>query len=336
LAFVYETVIDPGAENNSHAFTLDIVGFNKRVLEVGCATGYFTKALSDRGCQVVGIEYAAEAAAVAEKWAERVVVGDLDAGTVWHELEGEQFDAVTFGDVLEHLRDPLATLRAAARVLKPSGFVVISVPNIAHGDVRIALLRGMFPYRETGLLDRTHIRFFTKIGLQDLIKEAGLVLVDMRRVTMPMFQTELEVNRESVAESTISLILEDPEAETYQFVAKAVLDNGTRAVNTLADRVNELTDRVHEEVAKTARARKEVDDQNVLQREYASLQRELDLLWREMGATRQSLREAQREAAHYRMQFEALLNTKVFRVVAPMRTLYGALRRTPKSLPPAP
>jgi len=331
LAFVYETAIDPGAENNSHAFTLDIVGYNKRVLEVGCATGYFTKALSDRGCQVVGIEYDAEAAALAEKWAERVVVGDLDAGNVWPELEGEQFDAVTFGDVLEHLRDPLATLRAAARVLKPSGIVVISVPNIAHGDVRIALLQGTFPYRETGLLDRTHIRFFTKTGLRDLIKEAGLVLVDMRRVMMPLFQTELEVKRDSVAESTISMILEDPEAETYQFVAKAVLDNGTRAVNTLADRVNELTDQLQEERAKADVLRKEAARQGRV-----LMQRDMELLRRELGANRQSLREAQHQAEHYRMQSEALLNTKVFRIVAPLRRLYGALRRTPKALPTSP
>jgi len=89
--------------------------------------------------------------------AERVIVGDLNVGTLWQELDGEQFDVVTFGDVLEHLLEPLDALRAAVRHLKPSGFVVISVPNIAHGDVRIALLLGTFPYRETGLLDRTHV-----------------------------------------------------------------------------------------------------------------------------------------------------------------------------------
>lgn len=329
MAFVYETAIDPDAENNSHAFTLDVVGYNKRVLEVGCATGYFTKALSDRGCKVVGIEYDAEAAAIAEKWAERVVVGDLDAGTLWEELEGEQFDAVTFGDVLEHLRDPLATLRAAAKRLKPSGIFAISVPNVAHGDVRMALLQGAFPYHQTGLLDRTHIRFFTKVGLQDLIKEAGLVLVETRRVVMPLFQTELGVKRESVAQSTINLILEDPEAETYQFVAKAVLDNGTRTLNTLADRVNELADRAHYEVVRTALLHKEMADHGRLQEELKSLRREL-------GKTQQALQDAQHEATECRRQFEALQNTKVFRLVAPMRRLYGALRRALKSPPPSP
>ena len=336
MAFVYETAIDPGAENNSHAFTLDIVGYNKRVLEVGCATGYFTKALSDRGCQVVGIEYDAEAAAIADKWAERVVVGDLDAGTLWQELEGEQFDAVTFGDVLEHLRDPLATLRAAARVLKPSGIFAISVPNVAHGDVRMALLQGAFPYHQTGLLDRTHIRFFTKSGLEDLVKEAGLVLVETRRVVMPLFQSELEIKRESVPQSTINLILEDPDAETYQFVAKAVLDNGTRTLNTLAERVNELTDRAHDEVVRTALLHKELADHDRLQREHGSMQRELERLRRELGSTRHALRQAQSDAAEARQRFDALQGSRALRLVAPLRTVYGALRRTIKAPPPPP
>ena len=80
VAFIYEVPVDPDAENNPHSFMLDIVGYNKRVLEVGCANGFVTKVLSERGCTVVGIELDAEAAAVAEKWAEKVVVGDLDAG----------------------------------------------------------------------------------------------------------------------------------------------------------------------------------------------------------------------------------------------------------------
>src|SRR5581483_4673632 len=219
LAFIYETTVDP-AGDSSHAATLDIVGYNKRVLEVGCATGYFTKALTDRGCKVVAIEVDPDAAAIAEKWAERVVVGDLDAGTLWRDLDGEQFDAITFGDVLEHLRDPLATIRSAVQLLRASGIVAISVPNIAHGDVRIALLQGEFPYHETGLLDRTHVQFFTKRNLENLVKEAGLVLVETRRVVKPLFQTEIEVERQHVAQSIVNMILEDPEAETYQFVVK--------------------------------------------------------------------------------------------------------------------
>ncbi|HEY6471813.1 MAG TPA: class I SAM-dependent methyltransferase, partial [Acidimicrobiales bacterium] len=160
MAFIYEVPIDPDAET-SHAFALSMIGHNKSVLEVGCSTGYFTKYLVERGCNVVGIEIDPDAATKAEAWADHVVVGNLDDSDLWNEVKDESFDAVVLGDVLEHLRDPLTALRHAARKLKPSGFIVTSLPNVAHGDVRIALLLGRFRYAETGLLDRTHMRFFT-------------------------------------------------------------------------------------------------------------------------------------------------------------------------------
>ena len=94
-----------------------MVGHNKRVLEVGCAIGYFTQAMVERGCKVVGIELNPDAAALAEEWAERVVVGDIDRGELWNEVDDESFDVVLCGDVLEHLRDPLGALRAAVRKL---------------------------------------------------------------------------------------------------------------------------------------------------------------------------------------------------------------------------
>jgi 2-polyprenyl-3-methyl-5-hydroxy-6-metoxy-1,4-benzoquinol methylase len=308
LAFIYDRPVDPDAPNSSHASILDLVGFNQRVLEVGCATGHVTKALTERGCTVVGIELDRDAAAVAETWAERVVVGDLDAGTLWSELEGEQFDVITFGDVLEHLRDPLATLRAAVRLLKASGVVAMSVPNVAHGDVRMALLRGDFPYSEIGLLDRTHIRFFTKRSLWDLIREAGLVLVETRRIVVPLFQTELGVEPNGIDPSTLELIRRDPEAETYQFVIKAVPDNGTNELTELAERAHELSEQVHGEAVRTA------------------------LLESEMARLRAEREQSQRDAEANRRQIDAILNTKTFRLLGPVRRLYGRFRPGP---PPA-
>jgi 2-polyprenyl-3-methyl-5-hydroxy-6-metoxy-1,4-benzoquinol methylase len=153
LAFAYNLTVDPDADNNAHTYALDLVGRNQRVLEVGCATGYVTKALVDQGCTVVGIELDAGAAAQAEKWAERVVVGDIDLGDVWAQVPDESFDVVLCGDVLEHLRDPLGALKSAVRKLKPTGTAVISLPNVAHGDVRLSLLKGSFDFWDLGLLE---------------------------------------------------------------------------------------------------------------------------------------------------------------------------------------
>jgi 2-polyprenyl-3-methyl-5-hydroxy-6-metoxy-1,4-benzoquinol methylase len=308
MAFIYENTVDPEAENNAHSSAINLVGHNKRVLEVGCATGYFTKALSERGCDVVAIEIDPDAAAKASQWAEKVVVGDLDAGTLWDELEGQEFDVVTFGDVLEHLRRPLDALRAAVRLLKPSGFVVISVPNIAHVDVRLTLLQGNFPYRATGLLDRTHIHFFTLQSLRAMIKDAGLVLTETRRVVVPVFMSELPVDRGCVNQSIVDTALEDPEAESYQFVVKAAKDDGALAVAELADRVTELSDQLHNEEVRTA----------LLHQEIAALRQEI---------AAPSTGQAWAEAQAYRKQYEDLVNTKTFRTVAPLREIYGRLRR---------
>ena len=192
----------------------------------------------------MGIELDPAAAAVADTWAERVLVGDIDRGGVWDQIDDESFDVVLCGDILEHLRDPLGALRSAVRKLKPDGYVVTSLPNVAHGDVRMLLLGGAFRYREVGLLDRTHLRFFTLETIRELLRDAGLLVVDTKRVVVPLFGTELEVERDGVPQATIDGILSDPEAETYQFVMKSVRDNGSQAVADLADRVATLTTRV--------------------------------------------------------------------------------------------
>ena len=79
MEFTYDLTVDPDAVNNTHAFALEMIGHNKTVLEVGCATGYFTEALAGRGCKVVGMELDPLAAQRAEEWADRVVVGNVDS-----------------------------------------------------------------------------------------------------------------------------------------------------------------------------------------------------------------------------------------------------------------
>ena len=108
------------------------------------------------------------------------------------------------------------------------------------------LLHGSFQYGETGLLDRTHMRFFTLQTIRELLHDAGLVVVDTRRVVVPLFHTELGVQREEYPEAVVAEIQADKEFETYQFVMKSVIDNGSAAVESMAERLEEATDRVQE------------------------------------------------------------------------------------------
>jgi len=243
----YHTAIDPEEENDAHSSLLRMVGYNKRVLEAGCASGHVSEALSAQGCSVVGVEIDADVVKPAEQWVERVIIGNFDDGLLWKELEGEVFDAVLFGDVLEHLKEPLTTLLESIKHLDPLGSVVISVPNIAHADIKIALLKGTFPYADSGLLDRTHIHFFTKESLLELVKAAGLVPVEFKRVTVPAFATELGVNKNDVSDEVLQALLADRESLTYQFVLKAVRDDGSRALENLSHDLIGLTDKLVDE-----------------------------------------------------------------------------------------
>ena len=96
--------------------------------------------LRDRGCAIVGIELEPGAAAAAAVHCERMVVGDLDALDLDAELGEDRFDVIVAADVLEHLKDPAGTLGRLRPFLAPGGYFVISLPNVAHADVRLALL----------------------------------------------------------------------------------------------------------------------------------------------------------------------------------------------------
>jgi O-antigen biosynthesis protein len=217
----YETQIDLQDINSSHTLIVELVGNDKHVLDVGCATGNLAEVLTERGCRVTGIEVDPEAARRAEERCERLIVGDVELLDLGAELDGETFDVLLFGDVLEHLKDPLRTLKRLEPFLRPEGYVVASIPNVAHGSVRLALMQGEFPYNRLGLLDDTHLRFFTRESVERLFEDAGFLTIELRRTLRGIFDTEVEVDRGSVPEEVLRAIREDPEASTYQFVLTA-------------------------------------------------------------------------------------------------------------------
>ena len=223
----YDIDVDLGDEGTSHRHMVEMIGSNKTVLDVGCATGYLAKALRAFGNTVTGVEYDPEAADCARAFADRVVVADLDHVDLRQALDGQTFDVIVFGDVLEHLRDPLPPLQQARSLLAPGGYIVISIPNVAHGDVRMSLLLGRFPYRNLGLLDSTHLRFFTRANLRGLLEDAGFAAIEVRTTTAPLFGTELGVGRAEVDPAVVELISADPDALVYQFVLTAVPRDAT-------------------------------------------------------------------------------------------------------------
>jgi 2-polyprenyl-3-methyl-5-hydroxy-6-metoxy-1,4-benzoquinol methylase len=205
-----------------HADVVRMVDGAPRVLELGPATGYMSRAFAAAGSTVVGIELDPEMAERAVEFCERVVVGDLDTLDFAAELGEERFDAIVAADVLEHLKDPLGTLNRLRPFLKPEGFFVISVPNVAHGSVRLALLSGDFKYADIGLLDSTHLRFFTRETLEKLLDDAELGLIELCRHELDLEASEVAFDSAAVPPQLRDELEGDPEARTYQFVAKAI------------------------------------------------------------------------------------------------------------------
>jgi 2-polyprenyl-3-methyl-5-hydroxy-6-metoxy-1,4-benzoquinol methylase len=142
------------------------------VVDVGCAAGRLGAALKARqSCRVVGVEQNPAAATAARTRLDLVV--EWDAEHLDWPFPPHSFDAVICGDVLEHLRDPLAFLRQVRTWLRPTGVLVASLPNVRHHSVVRGLLAGDWTYEPAGLLDHTHLRFFTRREIEKLLHRAG-------------------------------------------------------------------------------------------------------------------------------------------------------------------
>jgi 2-polyprenyl-3-methyl-5-hydroxy-6-metoxy-1,4-benzoquinol methylase len=150
----------------------------RRVLDLGCSTGWLAGALKERGeVEVVGIEREPAYAAIAEKRCDRVVVGDVE--DVPPDLG--RFDCLVAADVLEHLVDPWTALDRYVALLEPGCRAVISLPNAAHWTTYAALARGSWPRRPEGIHDATHLRWFTLRDAVELCEGAGLRVEHVER-----------------------------------------------------------------------------------------------------------------------------------------------------------
>jgi methionine biosynthesis protein MetW len=149
-----------------------------RILDVGCGTGSLAQILSNTcHAEVVGVEPETARAEVAIGRGLEVHVGWLNEELI-HRMGS--FDLVLLTDVLEHLPNPQAMLLLSREALRPGGALIVSVPNVAHWSVRSYLLRGRFEYQPFGIMDATHLRWFTAASLRSLLFASGFNVVRYR------------------------------------------------------------------------------------------------------------------------------------------------------------
>ncbi len=206
---------------DSHRIAQVLCRPGSRVLDVGCGPGVVAQRFVDIGCDVVGLDIAPESVtAMAERGLVAHLV-DLDNGDLGEALGSDSFDVIVCLDVLEHTKAPSDVLGRLLEFLRPGGDVIISLPNVTHGDVRLTLLSGRFEYRNEGLLDATHLRFFDRESVEQLVSKAGLVMHEFHPVVFGVGETELGIELSDVAPDVLADIEGDPDSTIYQWVFRA-------------------------------------------------------------------------------------------------------------------
>lgn len=183
LKYTYKGIFNPEKlePTNIDRQSLSLIPENSKVLELGCADGFMSRYLKGvKNCRLVGVEIDSQLAKKARRWCQEVIVGDIDKKETWQEIKKfSSFDIVFASSIIEHLKDPYEALKNIRWSLKKRGILVITTCNIAHWRMRLQLLLGRWQYEEYGLLDNTHLRFFTYKTFIDLIKRSGFKVEDI-------------------------------------------------------------------------------------------------------------------------------------------------------------
>jgi len=223
----YEYRFDPDKPNDTAASVFQLAREGGvSVLDLGSGPGIVSGALvmlADKQVTCVDAE-GSHLEAAAERGVQRTIRSDLTSDDWLDQLAGERFDVIILADVLEHLVDPGALLATIleADLLARDGYLVISIPNASHISILGALAAGDFPYRPTGLLDATHLRFFTLKSFRRLLEEQGFGIDRIRRTTRALQSTELaDVTTTLSPELAKALRDQHEEQDTYQYVLRA-------------------------------------------------------------------------------------------------------------------
>lgn len=218
---VYLRSINPN-ERSSLAVLAALVHPGATVLDLGCGSGSLGQHLREHaGCTIDGLTWSEEEAAHARPHYRRVIVADLEHCDLLSTFAGEHYDYIVCADVLEHLRRPETVLESCRQLLLPTGRLLVSVPNAGYAGLVAELLQGEFRYREEGLLDRTHLRFFTRRSLERFLSEQGWALTATDTIQRDLTESEFRTQFDLLPPTVARFLLAAPDALVYQFIGSA-------------------------------------------------------------------------------------------------------------------
>ena len=218
---VYLRSITPG-ERTSLSVLASLVHNQATVLDLGCGSGALGQHLSEtRGCTLDGVTLSEAEATHARPHYRRVVVDNLESCDLVATFAGSHYDFIVCADVLEHLSRPEQVLAACRQLLQPEGRLLISVPNAGYTGLIAELLDGEFLYREEGLLDRTHLRFFTRRSLARFLGEQRWAIDSVDTIARELPESEFDAAFDRLPPSVARHLLGAPDALSYQFICMA-------------------------------------------------------------------------------------------------------------------
>lgn len=227
----YNSIFTDDQENNSWNIAFDMIGENVDILDVGCSNGNFGEALiSKKRCRVDGIEMAHDDYILALKKLNKVHNYSIE--DFLNDINNKKkYDYIVFLDVIEHLVDPVSVLKRLKSKLKKGGKIIFSIPNMAHISVRLMLLSGEFDYGETGLLDNTHLHFYTKKEIERVFGLSGFTHIEFNRTEVNYKEEILDSELKKIGIISISKNLRKEllsnSASIFQYVGCAWLDDGS-------------------------------------------------------------------------------------------------------------
>lgn len=208
--------------NDSVALVAEMIRPGSRVLDVGCGAGDLGCLLQKKNCRVWGIEYEAENAAASEQTGAYEKIYRWDMNHFQAEMLADNFDYIVCADVLEHLMKPEYAVSQLKKLLAPEAKLIISVPNVAHASIKANLLLNDWTYTELGILDKTHLRFFTAKSFVDFLSSLGLVIEAWKMTTLPAdgFQPH---RLKELPDEVSAFISDDAYSEVMQFIVQTRL-----------------------------------------------------------------------------------------------------------------
>ena len=216
---LYRRVVD-GDTQDSLSIIAGLIEPGQTLLDLGMGTGGLGHYLSQRHTIVAdGVSLNPEEADIARTWYRQAVVADLDHVALSSLFGAQRYDCIVCADVLEHLKAPQDILAQCKALLKPGGRLLTSVPNAGYCGLVAELIQGDFRYRPEGLLDNTHLRFFTRRSLQRFFAESGWITQSIQTTQRSLLRSEFRVAFDGLPPAVARHLLALPDALTYQFIS---------------------------------------------------------------------------------------------------------------------